>query len=265
MSQRRRILCIVDAHVTGSDPVSAAVCAAGGVVERCSDVYEGLSRLGQGCGGSNAFDAVVLCLDYLAVHEYEFIALAKALAKRSARGLAVLVHGGLGSTGDVGRAMALGADEWLDGSVEGFRAALVGSVNGGTTEIESNAKRQAEISASSGYRSAGSVVVCDEVIGDRVVSDDDTTIRVPWSRGLDVPVRRPPGAKIARMQTNAKRPAGIGVSGEHRTSDSVDGSGGAIGDRDDWLGMDAEPLLSEGELAALAGVGGAETDGGVSE
>lgn len=264
--QTRRILYIVDAHVVGPDSVSSAVRAAGGVVERCTDVYEGLSRLGR--GGWTRFDAVVLCLDYLAVEEYEFIRLAKQCASE----VPVLVQGGAGSMGDVGRAMAMGADRWVDGSAEALRSALVGVVREAIDEIGSIANRQAETGASCAPRSAGSVGEAEEPISDRgdwlgteaepeprdrVVSDDDAPVRVPWSRWSDVPVRRPPG----KNSTSASSP--------DESADSVKGIDETIGDQSDRLGTDAEPLLSEGELSALAGVYGngesdTDTDGGGS-
>ena len=49
-SQTRRILHIVDAQVSVTHLVPSAVRAAGGVVEHCSDVYEGLSRLAREVG-----------------------------------------------------------------------------------------------------------------------------------------------------------------------------------------------------------------------
>ena len=155
-------------------------------------------------------------------------------------------------------ATAATQNDWPTGDpvLAGFRAALVGDVEKGVTGVKPSAKKKVETNSSETPRSAGSDEDSLELTEEIGVPEDDTEVRVPWSRGSDVPVRRPPGAK---------RQAELSASDAEDSAGVPTESAEAVGDRDDWLGTDTEPLLSEGELAALAGEDGFEMDGGLKE
>ena len=166
----RRVLCVVTRANGRPDALSASLRAAGVEVEVCGDVYRGLARLGRGRG--EAFDAVVLSLDWLAFDDYGFITEAsRGVGGAGEGGVGVYVYSGGQMRDRIERALSLGA-----------RGAIEAEADSIERMFREVAVRITERREQDGDR-------------ERVEGEDDggpVGARVPWRDAGDRVRRRPP-------------------------------------------------------------------------